>query len=198
MPHVPRGNRPATAIFAATMYLCFSSAIGKAEGLPLADMIRETKVALLRVQEKAEARNLPPLSSAILEFNTIQEVDADGSVKFLVVELGGGPTTESTSTVKITLRPPQPGAGTDVANIQLADRLAEGILAAAKSLAEAARGKPPLVVSAVEVGIKFAVKRSANGGLSLEFPPFDLKAGGGVKASEIQIVTVNYATNGTK
>lgn len=114
-------------------------------------------------------------------------------MKFLVVEVGGGPATEATSTVKITLRPPSPGARTEVATDQLADRLAEGILASARSLSEAARGQPPLQVSAVTVAMKFAVTRSVNGGLSVEFPPFQLSAGGGVKASEIQVVTVTYA-----
>lgn len=196
MPQCSRGAIIAVSAAAALLF-CFP-AFGESQGLPLADMIRETKVALLRVQEKAEARNLPPLSSAILEINTIQEIDASGSIKFLVVEVGGGPTTEATSTVKITLIPPKPGAGTDVANTQLADRLADVILASANSLAEAKKGKPPLNVSAVEVAVKFAIVRSANGGLSLQFPPFELKAGATIKASEIQTVTVTYAANGPK
>jgi Trypsin-co-occurring domain 2 len=178
--------------------LACSGASAETQGLPLADMIRETKVALLRVQEKAEARNLPPLSSAILELNTIQQVDASGSVKFLVIELGGGPATEAASTVKITLEPPAPGAGTDVANVQLADRLADVILASAASLAEAKKGKPPLKVTEVSVAVKFGLVRSANGGLSLAFPPFELKAGATIKASEIQTVTVSYADKSTK
>jgi Trypsin-co-occurring domain 2 len=196
---MPQGSRgPVIAVFAAAAFLFCFPASGECQGLPLVDMIREMKVALLRVQEKAEARNLPPLSSAVLEINTIQEIDANGSIKFLVVALGGGPTTEATSTIKITLIPPRPGVGTDVANIQLADRLAEVILASAKSLAEAKQGKPPLIVSAVTVAVKFAIVRSANGGLSLQFPPFELKAGAKIKASEIQTVTVTYAANVAK
>jgi hypothetical protein len=133
-----------------------------------------------------------------LEVNTIQQVEANGSIKFLVVEVGGGPATEATSTVKVTLLPPPPGDGTDVANIQLADRLAEVILASARSLAEAKQGKPPLIVSEVVVAVKFGLVRSVGGGLSLQFPPFELKAGGKIKASEIQTVTVSYAADKTK
>lgn len=181
------------AIAAAAM-AAQSAAAQDSSGLPLAEMIRETKIALLRVQEKAEARNLPPLSSAILEVNTVQQVDANGSVKFLVIELGGGPATEAATTVKLTLVPPSPGAGSDVAKVQLADRLAEVILASVQSIAEAHKGKPPLIASAVEVAVKFGVVRSANGGLAIQFPPFELKAGGKIKASEIQTVTVTYAT----
>ena len=169
------------AVFAVAIFFWCSAATVEAEGLPLADMIRETKVALLRVQEKSEARNLPPLASAVLEVNTIQEIGADGSIKFLVVEIGGGVTNQVTSTVKIKLTPPSPGAGTDVAAVQFADALAEGILSSARSLEEAKQGKPPLVASEVLVALKFAVKRSANGGLSLEFPPFKFKGLRGIE-----------------
>jgi hypothetical protein len=82
--------------------------------------------------------------------------------------------------------------------VQFADRLAEGILASARALAEAGRGQPPLQASSVTVAIKFVVKRSANGGLSIEFPPFAINAGATVKASEIQVVTVTYAAKGEK
>jgi NTP-dependent ternary system trypsin peptidase co-occuring protein len=191
-------SAPIMVVFAVSIGVFCPAANAEERGFPLADMIRETKVALLRVQEKGEARNLPPLSSAVLELNTIQEVDAKGSVKFLVVEVGGGPATEATSTVKITLRPPSQGARNEVTTDQLADRLAEGILASARSLSEAALGQPALQVSAVTVAMKFAVTRSVNGGLSVEFPPFQLSAGGGVKASEIQVVTVTYAANSEK
>jgi hypothetical protein len=171
-----------------------------AQPYPLADMIRETKVALLRVQEKAEAQNLPPLSSAVLELNTVQAVDASGSIKLLVIEIGGGPATEASTTVKLTLTPPAPGTGTDVAAgaPTLADGLAEAILAAARSLNEASKGKPPLIVSGLSVAVKFGIVRSANGGLALQFPPFEVRAGAKIKASEIQTVTVSYAARGAK
>jgi Trypsin-co-occurring domain 2 len=82
--------------------------------------------------------------------------------------------------------------------VQLADRLAEGILASARSLAEASGGKPPLIASAVTVAVKFGLVRSASGGLAVQFPPFELKAGGKINASEIQTVTVTYAARGAK
>ena len=78
----------------ALIPICSAAPAKGPPGLPLADMIRETKVALLRVQEKAEAANLPPLANAVLELNALQQIDASGSVKFLVIELGGGPTFE--------------------------------------------------------------------------------------------------------
>jgi len=193
-----RNSRCAFSAFAVTSLLFAATASAKAQGLPLADLIRETKVALLRVQEKAEAQRLPPLKNATLEVNTTQEISGDGSVKFLVVELGAGPSVGSTSTVKITLEPPPPGAGINIANVQLADKLAEGILSAARSLAEAEQGQPPLIVSAVTVAIKFAVKRSASGGLALEFPPFKLNAKAGNQSSDIQVITVTYGVDNPK
>jgi hypothetical protein len=176
----------------ATSFFC-PAVRADGQGFPLADMIRETKVALLRVQEKNEARNLPPLNKAVLELNTVQQVDASGSVKFLVIEIGGGPATEATSTVTVVLRPPSPSARAEITNLKLADRLAEGILASARSLSEAASGSPPLLASSITVAMKFAVTRSMNGGMSVEFPPFQLKGGAGVKASEIHTVTVTYS-----
>lgn len=184
--------------FLAAAWLIGSASADEPTGLPLVDMIRETKVALLRVQEKAEARNLPPLSEAVLELNTVQQVDASGSVKFFVIELGGGPATEASSTVKLTLTPPPPGSGSDVASVQFADRLAEGILSSARALAEASAGKPPLMVSSAVVSVRFGLTRSANGGLSVQFPPFELKGGGKINSSDIQTVTVTYAARGAK
>jgi hypothetical protein len=195
------GSRHSRLLLAAIIAIAGCSTAARAQdgsGLPLTDMIRETKVALLKVQEKAEARNLPPLSTAVLELNTVQEIEGNGSVKFVVIELGGGPATESASTFKLTLVPPPPGSGSDVAAVELADRLAEGILSAARSLVAARQGKPPLLVSELVVSVKFGLARSGAGGLALQFPPFELKAGGKIKASEIQTITVTYAVPSEK
>lgn len=64
-------SAPIMVAFAVATGVFCSAANAEERGFPLADMIRETKLALLRVQEKGEARNLPPLSSAVLEVNTI-------------------------------------------------------------------------------------------------------------------------------
>jgi hypothetical protein len=181
-------------LLAAALVSAASSSARAAEGLPLADMIRETKVALLRVQDAAEARNLPPLANAVLELSTIQEVDASGSLKLVVVEIGGGPATEATSSISVTLVPPPAGSPSDIASVRLADQLAQSILSAARALAEAKAGNPPLIAGEVKASIKFALVRAANGGLSLTFPPFEVSAGAKVKASEIQTITVTYAT----
>jgi hypothetical protein len=162
-------------------------------GLLLADLIRETKVALLRVQEAAEAQNLPALQDAVLEAQTAMAQDASGRVRLFVVEVGGGVATEATNMVRLKLVPPPPGSRVDVSAVELSDALAALILSAARSLDEAARGEPPLVATEVSATLRFAISRSGQGSIGLQWPGIEVGGGGSIRASELQTVVVTYA-----
>jgi hypothetical protein len=160
--------------------------------LTLEDLVREVKVALLKVQQSAENDKLPPLSSAEIELNTVQSKNGEGKLSVLIVEIGGTLSSEITNTIKLTLVPPSSKSSSDVASVQFADALAESILSGARGIAAAKIGSPPLNAKELEATIKFVIKRDGNGKLSISFPPFELSAGGGIKKSSIQSIKVIY------
>lgn len=177
-------------LVSCTAFPIFSPAFSK--DLTLKDLVREVKVALLKVQQSAENDKLPPLSSAVIELNTVQSSIGQGKFSVIIVEIGGSSSSEFTNTVKLTLVPPSSKASSDVASIQFADALAESILAGARGIAAAKTGSPPLNAKELEATIKFVIKRDGNGKLSISFPPFELGGGGSISRSSIQTIKVIY------
>ena len=163
-----------------------------AKEVTLEDLVREVKVALLRVQQHAERDQLPPLATAELELNTVQSTEGSGKISFLIVEIGGEASKEFTHSVKLTLTPPSPKSSSDVTSVLLADALAESILAGARAISAAKKGSPPLHAKELKAVVKFALKRDAEGKLSISFPPFEIGTGASVSASAIQSITVTY------
>jgi Trypsin-co-occurring domain 2 len=102
--------------------------------LSVADLVREVKIALLKVAEAVEAQDLPKLDKAELEVNTSIKTDGDGKVALWVVELGASGKNEYASTVTLTLRPPPPGSPSNIGVVHLADALSEAILAGARAI----------------------------------------------------------------
>src|SRR5262249_2396979 len=75
--------------------------------LPLEELVRQLKVALLQVAESRE--KLPKLDNAMLVAKTSVQLKGDGKISLWVVELGGGQNNEYGTTVKLTLKPPRRG-----------------------------------------------------------------------------------------
>jgi hypothetical protein len=163
-----------------------------AEQMNLEDLVREVKVALLKVQQSTENDKLPPLASAELELNAVQSKDGKAKVSFLIVEIGGTVSNQVTHAVKLILAPPKSTSSSDVASVRLADALAESILASARAISSAKKGSPPLDAQELVVSVKFAIKRNGSGGVSICFPPFDVDGGVSVSTSAIQSITVRY------
>ncbi|MDQ0391466.1 trypco2 family protein [Labrys monachus] len=177
----------------AVMLLPFSAfAAGSVSDYPLSDLVREVKVALLKVAEASEAQQLPKLEKAELEINTSMKVEADGKVSLWVVELGASGNNEYASTINLTLIPPSPGTNSSIATVHLADILSEAILSGAHAIQAAGEGKPPLIASEFVASVHFAVERGADGRLEVKFPPFEASAGGAVASSQVQKITVTF------
>jgi hypothetical protein len=164
----------------------------EATGLSLEDLVLEVKVALLRVQDGAEANALPKLSKAVLEVNTELKAGAGGKVSLWVVEVGASTSSTLTSSMKLTLKPPEPGSVSDVAAVRIADALAAAILAGAKAIAVAGAGNPPLIADELTATIKFAIDTKGNGGLAIKFPPFGALAEAGMGTAAVQTIEVTY------
>jgi len=158
--------------------------------LPLEELVRQLKVALLQVAESRE--KLPKLDNAMLVAKTSVQLKGDGKISLWVVELGGGQNNEYATTVTLTLKPPPPGSPSNVRAVNLADTLREAILSGARAVAEAGKGNPPLIADKLEASVHFAVQRDANGRLAIKFPPFGASGGGGVTSGAVQTIVVTY------
>ena len=184
-----------TKIFIANFvgFLLFSlSTKALAEQITLENLVSEVKVALLKVEQKRESEKLPPLTKIELELNTIQKIEGNGKISFLVVEVAANPSQQITNTVKLTLKPPPADSGSDVKAVKLADLLAESILAGARAIAVAEIGLPPLLTEELTSAVKFALIREGGGKLSIKFPPFKVGGGLSISSSDVQLITVTY------
>lgn len=188
-----------TLLLFAAAFLCAligtapSEAAPKASsGLLLEDLVRQVKLALLEVEQSAEAEKLPSLAKVELEVNTVQTRGGDGKLSLLVIELGSGASQELTNTVKLTLAPPSPSSTSDVSATDLANALVESILVGARAIAAAKKGTPPLLARELTVAIRFLVSRDAGGKVTVKFPPFEVGGGAKLHSSDVHEISVVY------
>lgn len=163
------------------------------EALVLEDLVRELKVALLKVEDAVEAaKDLPGLESATLEVNAVVSIDAKAGFSWWVVQLGASGGTEYATTIRLKLKPPPAGSPASVSEIDLADSLKEAILAGARAIKVARETNPPLLARSLETTIRFGVEGKAGGGFAIKFPPFEASASGEVAQSAVQSISVKY------
>jgi Trypsin-co-occurring domain 2 len=160
--------------------------------LSVADLVREVKVALLKVAEAVEAQDLPKLDKAELEVNTSIKTDGDGKVSLWVVELGASGKSEYASTLTLTLRPPPPGSPSNITAVHLADALSEAILAGARAIQAARKGDPPLLADELIASVHFGIERNGKGNFGVKFRPFEASAGASIGTAQVQTITVTY------
>lgn len=172
--------------------LLLASAPAHADPVPLETLLKEIKVALLRVQQSGDSDSLPALESVTLDAVTTQKRVTGGTFKLLIIEFGKKRTSELTTSVSIKLVPPDRNSGSNVANPQIADLLAEAILATARSIKAAQPGLPALTTGEVTAKIKFGLSQDANGSLKLEFAPVTAGIDGSTAAETSQEITVAF------
>lgn len=162
-----------------------------AENVPLDLMLIEMKRALVLVSKDPSAAALPPLKSATLNASTVQTKDGGGSLKLLIVEIGGKKSSELTTSVSITLAP-KDNKDAPVGTMDVAQSLAEAILSAGKAVAAANKAPPALQVSEIEATIKFGVTSNGRGGLKFSFGPAEIGVEGAVTRESVQEIVVTY------
>jgi len=158
-------------------------------------MIDEVKTALLEVSKVSAAqKHLPRLDNIILELNVTQSKKIGGKVNLFIVTFGADKNKGLTNTIKITLQPPSysEGDALPVSSLGMSEALADSILAAAYAIEAASRGLPKLEAKEVVSKIMFVITVNGEGGIGIEFPPFDLEFGGGASTKAVQSITVTY------
>jgi hypothetical protein len=181
------------AIAALLIFTTFAlSNLSYAKEVTLERLVGEVKVALLKVEQQKVGTDLPDLEKVELELNTVQKKVGVGKISLFIVKVGAKISTELTNRIKLTLKPPEPESSSDVSAHELADALADSILAGARAIAVAKLGSPPLRAEELTAEVKFAVDSSGGGQLSIVFPPFTIEGGAEVSASNIQSIIVTY------
>lgn len=179
-------------LIAAALSLSVLATPAHADPVPLTTLLKEIKVALLKVQDSEDSDALPTLESVTLNAATTQKKDIGGTFKLLIIEFGKKRTSELTTNVSIKLVPPAKGSGSNVANPQMADMLADAILAAARDIKAAQTGAPALITSEVSAKIRFGISQDANGKVKLEFSPVSIGIDGATSAETAQEILVVY------
>ncbi len=163
-----------------------------AQEFQLERLLDEAKSALLLVEQEAVAQSLPRLDTVTLELNVTQGAKVGGKISFFIVSFGKEKNTEITNSVKLVLAPPPADSGSNVANVGLAQALADSILAGAYAINTAVRGLPPLYPKELTTTINFVLTTDGSGGFKLEFPPFSAGISGADSAKFVQKITVTY------
>ncbi len=159
--------------------------------ISLSELVRQTKIALLRVEQQWPD-GAPEFHAATLIVQSGMTIEANGKVRFFVIEAGAEGSTSGSSTVELRLTSPDPESAENKSKAPLADALAAAILGASGAIEAAARGEPPLQAESVKATIEFTVSGSALTGIQVAFPPFEASAGVEVSSVSTQRIIAEF------
>lgn len=177
--------------FSVFAFLVLYNSIGSAEsGVILDELLTEVQKTLVRVRDKIEEEDLPPLNKVALKLKSALVTKADGKVSLYIVQLGAVVTREAVQEINLELKPPKPTGATSILSIK--DTLATAIIEAAKSAKKASKRKPPLHLSKLTAKIRFIVKREVSGGVNFKLLPVTIKLGGQARDVTTQEIIVEF------
>jgi Trypsin-co-occurring domain 2 len=157
---MPQRRRLTTNMaFAVVFALVNAPAWADTSDVPLDQLLSDIQKALIKVRDASEIDALPPLSTIHLTLRATLKREADGSLKFHVLEAGAKASDESVQELHLQLEPPdapdKSPAGASVAP------LADAIIDAARSVKKAATGNPPLHLAKLEARVEFTIEKEA-------------------------------------
>jgi hypothetical protein len=163
---------------------------------PVLQAVHEALVEAAQYQQPG----FPDLSSITVTLATDTSKDASGKVKLLIFTIGGGPSTDSSSTLTVQMKPPTEKPTPNVQGVNpatLKSALAGALLAAQQAFNQARQVNDQLNTSLrtnkVQVEVKFTVKKVVEGGIdTATLLPIGLSATGKYSKSQIQTVTLAY------
>ena len=183
------------AILCTFLFAVFiAPTLAKADEVSLSSMIDTIQLSLLDAQDSLDDNSMLPLMEVEVELNVINRVEADGRVGFWIIKLGASRTDSVTSSVRMVLTPPPAGSTEQVSPASDAIRsvLATAIFEGAAARSRALGGEPPLQAREFVITLEFALTQSADGEVGVVVPPFDVGAGGGLSASELQRIVLRF------
>ena len=162
------------------------------EGAALEAVIDAIQQALSEAQAE-EVAAFPPLKAVTVKLQTEASRSVGGEIAVYVFSLGSKYTAESASTLELKLKPPDAKSPRGLKPEDLTQALARAIHAAKVGALRAASGKPPFVLAAVDVDVKFAVETTGEAGARVALVPLGAEAGGKLNRNQVHTVSLTFA-----
>jgi len=93
------------SVFAS--FVLYNSISSAESGVILDELLTEVQKTLIRVRDRIEEEDLPPLNKVTLKLKSALVTKADGKVSLYVVQLGAMVTREAVQEINLELKTPQ-------------------------------------------------------------------------------------------
>jgi Trypsin-co-occurring domain 2 len=169
-----------------------SSAAGGNDGAELTAVIDAVREAIVEA-EIHDVKGFPALKAIVVKLQTTVSRSAGGQVRYLVVAVGGGVSSETSSTLELDMKPPEiPKVRTLLSTETLKETLAQAIHLAKIGVAQAAKGEPPLPMKSVGIELKFTVAVEGSAGAKVLLLPLGLEASGKIARGRVHTIKLDF------
>ncbi len=163
------------------------------EGAELTAVIDAVREAIVEA-ETQDVHGFPALRAITIKLQTTVSRSAGGEVRYLVVAVRGGASSDTTSTLELDMKPPEVlRRRTLLPKETLKDALAQAIHLAKIGVASAAKGDPPLPVKSVVIDLKFTVEVEGSAGAGVKLLPVGLEATAKISRERVHTVSLTFA-----
>ncbi len=171
-----------------------SAATSGNDGAQLTAVIDAIREAIVEA-ETHDVGGLPALKAISLKLQTTVSRSAGGEVRYLVVAVRGGASSDTTSTLELEMKPPAiPKTRTLLPEETLKDALAQAIRLAKIGAARAAKGEPPLPMKSVTIELKFTVAVEGSVGATVQLLPLGLGATANISRQRVHSVRLDFGS----
>lgn len=145
----------------ATSVLSVTASRAAGSDVSIDQFLTQIQTVLVKIRDSADVDALPELKSITVKMRAGLKREADGTLKFHVLEAGADVSDESVQEIDLELGPPQPADKSPVVASVLP--LADAIINAARDVKKAATRDPPLHLRKLEASVEFTVEKEASG-----------------------------------
>jgi NTP-dependent ternary system trypsin peptidase co-occuring protein len=163
------------------------------DGAELAAVIEAIKEVIVE-GETREVPGFPALKSVVVKLQTSVSRSAGGEVRYLVVALTGGGSSDTTSTLELDMKPPDIRHQTMLPQGTLKDALANAIHLAKIGVAQAAKGDPPLTMKSISIDLKFAVALKGSASAGVKLLPIGLEGTAKISRERVHTVSLTFGS----
>lgn len=141
-----------------------------AQNADIDQVLKVVSEALKEAQDN-NVPGFPPLKNVEINLSTVASKEADGKLKVVVVSIDGGISSEDASTITLKMAPP---TTKDVGRASAIDpqkykmALAAALNVSKDAVVRATQILPQLITSEVQIEVAFTVKKSLDGGVSID------------------------------
>ena len=169
-----------------------SAAPGGNDGAELTAVIDAVREAIVEA-ETHDVKGFPALKAIMVKLQTTVSRSASGQVRYLVVAVGAGVSSETSSTLELDMKPPEvPKLRPLLSTETLKEALAQAIHLAKIGVAQAAKGEPPLPMKSVGIELKFTVAVEGSAGAKILLLPLGLEASGKIARGRVHTIKLDF------